>query len=413
MVRVGTLIVVGSLILVGCSEHSYTSVPPPSASSLSHPEVDQTGSTDGWQIFSLAFSPCQLAARSYGEVWGSIASGTLIGRVDMAGSGSTSPLADSNYCGPITTNLNGVIYYAQQSGSAYVVARVVPGGRVTYTPLPGSDKPVSFVSASDGSLWMTRYPATVARLTANGTYTDFSNGISAAFVVTDGPDGDIWATVENGNTTAVARYAVPSGAMTSYAIPTANYNLLISSGADGGVWVAEENQMVRIDPATGTVATYSADINAVGDMLSGPDQLLYISEPGKVVEYSPISHDVRRHVNFPSQSVFYADESMALGPDSQLWFGCLACDKVAVLLLAPIVPEPTSIVVSAGSSTPLTVSEHLQYRNQFSVISNDVNIATVSGSGKSFTVYGQMTGDTTVTVSDGHGNSLDVPVMVQ
>jgi uncharacterized protein YjdB len=51
-------------------------------------------------------------------------------------------------------------------------------------------------------------------------------------------------------------------------------------------------------------------------------------------------------------------------------------------------------------------------QRSFTAVSNNQTIATVSGSGESFTVTGVAPGSTTITVSDLIGNSLDVAVTV-
>lgn len=57
--------------------------------------------------------------------------------------------------------------------------------------------------------------------------------------------------------------------------------------------------------------------------------------------------------------------------------------------------------------------DSVSLQHVFSAVSNDTAVAKVSGSWKTLRVSGVAPGQTTITVSDKIGNSLDVPVTVQ
>ena len=395
-----------SIASAACSSHA-----PPVESTIPEvsPRIVQGGSNGGWESFSLPFAAASVVAGHDGAMWASMESGNLIARIDMAGNALTYPLGGTEYGGPIARNQDGNVYVAEQLGGGYALARVTPTGVVTDIPLPAGGEPISLVSANDGSIWMTRFnPAGLGRLAANGVYTDFTGDISFAYAVAIGPDKNVWATVAIGGVETVARFLVADGSRTTYSIPSEPGFQRISQGADGGIWVPQGDRMVRVDPTTGVVTTYPINNGSVYAISDGPGKKLYINLARKLFEYNPIRHEISARISYPSG---FIPIDAAIGPDSQLWVSC-TCLNVDVLILHQIQTVPTSVTVSVGASTGLAVSEPKSFQKNFNAVSNNQSVATVSGSGKSFTVTGVAHGNTTITVSDQIGNSLDVPVTV-
>lgn len=92
---------------------------------------------------------------------------------------------------------------------------------------------------------------------------DASGNITTVFPVTDaqriatGPDGNLWVT-QGSPTNAIARLS-PSGAITEFALPTANAGPLgIAAGNDGAIWFAENtaSKIGRIT-ITGTITEFA------------------------------------------------------------------------------------------------------------------------------------------------------------
>jgi hypothetical protein len=402
-------------LLVGCSNRtsSFISTLPQS----SQPQVVQTGSNGNWELLNVVTRVNQITAGSDGAIWG--AGGNLIARIDMTGHETTYGLSGSN-AGAIALNQDGNIYAAEMLGSGWAIARVTPNGGVTEFPLPSNALgPEQIVSGSDRNLWILGAAPglqySIARVTTNGVYTQIPSSLSYVYSITPGPDKNIWVAGSIGNTAYVAKILISNGSMTTYVIPNpySLFNLVIASGADGGVWVTEEFEMVRVDPVTGAVVAYPANLgngsNRQHSMVAGPNKLLYISGFGYVVGYSPTNHVVHGRVYYPRG--IYGTPWIAAGPDEQLW--TVTETNIAVLLLHKILPVPNNIVVSVGNSMGLAVSEPKSNQKRFSAVSNNPSVATVFGNGSSFTVTGVGVGTTTLTVSDKIGNTLDVPVTVQ
>jgi hypothetical protein len=258
-------------------------------------------------------------------------------------------------------------------------------------------------------------------MTTSGVYTasGFNNNSFTPNDVANGPDGNLWLVGWQGSGYPVfaARVLVSDGSATYYQLPDSPTNFLggVSAGADGGVWIPIGDpyyEIVRIDPVTGTITKYSISSNFDVDgpkIVSGPNRLLYFhAYKDAIMEFDPFTKRITGHITTANTQ---CGKTFAGGSDGQLWVTGSA--EMCVYLLHPIVPVPASITVSVGASTGLTVSEPKSFQKNFTVVSNNPNIATVTGSGMSFTVYGVSVGSTTLTVSDKVENSLAVPVTVQ
>lgn len=400
-------LIAGSL-LIGCAH--IQAYPALASNAEAAPQVVQTGSVGGWQVFNAPSGLFGITPGKDGALWMSFLSGSSVARMDLAGNVTSCTMGGTNYGGPpITRNQDGNVYVGEKYDGGFAIASVTPTCQVSDLPIPAGGYPRWLVSGSDGNIWISRiYPGGLGRLTPSGTYTDFTHGLTEVYFLAAGPDGNVWATAQNSNGYVAVRVKISDGSITSYPIPyTAGDGLQIAAGVDNGMWIAEHNQMVRVDITSGAVSTYAAGIYNSSVLVAGPNRLLYWSA-GLLGEYSPTKHSIEHRFHYPQGAS--CGSGMAEGPDSQIWVTCGR--KVAVLIVHAIVPEPASVSVSVGKSTPLSITEPKSFQKSFTVVSNNQSIATVSGSGTSFTVTGVSSGSTTLTASDIVGNSLDIPVTV-
>lgn len=291
--------IVSSLMLAGCSLRSAPLPPSNLAMNSTLPQVEQNNLTGGWQEFTTTDTVEAGTQGHDGDMWFSAGSGNQVLRVDMSGNMSYFTVGGTLYSpGSIILN-QGNIYVAEQYNGGYALAQISQSGTVTDIPIPTGGEVLSMVSASNDSIWMTRFdPVAVARLSIKGGYRDFTGAISAAGYLTNGPDKNIWVTaLDPGN--VVARFNPSDGALTTYPAPSNTQYSQLYQGADGGLWMTYDStqlEMLRFDPSNGAVTTYPVDFEA-GILANGPNNMLYLGGdgPGRVIEWSPIHHVAVAH----------------------------------------------------------------------------------------------------------------------
>ncbi len=184
-------------------------------------------------------------------------------------------------CPPIyavTTGPDGNIWFT--TGADNKIGRMSLTGDVTLFTLPmtgGSSGtsamyPGPIIAGRDGNLWVGMVSKhAIGRITPSGQFTEFPL-TSRAFVLTNGPDGNVWF-AGTGTSVAVALRAgkiTPAGVVTEYTPPTpssgfwASYG--ITEGPDGNVWFTQsrltldfaipgESKLTRITPS-GTMTDF-------------------------------------------------------------------------------------------------------------------------------------------------------------
>jgi virginiamycin B lyase len=106
--------------------------------------------------------------------------------------------------------------------------------------------------------------------------------------IVDGPDGNIWLTVEDG-TNDVAR-VTPAGQVTEYDIVDINSAVGIAPGPDGNLWVTDIEKAAKFAPADpeGTDQSFTiAGVGAEGQIVAGPDGLMWVASNNSVVHFAP------------------------------------------------------------------------------------------------------------------------------
>jgi hypothetical protein len=410
-----------AIFAAGCAAHD-SAVPPVAQPEVVIPQVVQTGEQAGWQSFyipspvtsSLGNNTYTLVAGHDGAIWGVIDGGVI--RVDMSGHHKLYALG-SSFNGPIANNYDGDIFVAGMYNGTYAIAKISPDGNVKRLPIPGSAAPIAMISGSDGNLWMTREsPTSVGRLTPSGVYTDFGEGLFDSVTgIIHGADKNLWVEGQLAYKPYLARFDVSDGAETTFTLPVLSCWSCMTTTPDGTIWIPQQGSGIYefdLFSQTGQILGFAGDDPSL--IIAGPNKRIYYESDRHydvaVCEYVIKLPGQRRCLHIKAihpRSV----QGMAVGPDGQIWVAVGKHMDVAILHFIRTVP--TSIVVMSGSSTPLSVSERRSLIKTFLVNSNDMSIATVSGSGESFSVTGVSTGSTTLTVTDGIGNSLDVPVTVQ
>ena len=106
--------------------------------------------------------------------------------------------------------------------------------------------------------------------------------------IVDGPDGNIWLTVEDG-TNDVAR-VTPAGQVTEYDIVDINSAVGIAPGPDGSLWITDIEKAAKFAPADpeGTDQGFTiAGIGAEGQIVAGSDGLMWVASNNSVIHFAP------------------------------------------------------------------------------------------------------------------------------
>jgi virginiamycin B lyase len=160
------------------------------------------------------------------------------------------------------------------------------------------------------------------------------SGWNVSLRVVNGPDGNLWATVDAYPGKGGIAKITPSGQITVYLLPTSGADLgYITVGSDGNLWFTEHspNKFGRITPS-GTITEFPfEDIGAPNGIINGPDGRLWICEQGAFnVNTGHQTYGRIERVN--TDGTIYATydiapnnwqnvpEDITVGADSKLWF---------------------------------------------------------------------------------------------
>lgn len=180
--------------------------------------------------------------------------GSKIGRVTRAGEISAFPLPTPAGCPTgIAAGPDGNLWFTELFAGK--IGRITPSGTVSEFPMPKGGSPESIAHGKDGNLW---YSATISmsawsigRITTAGDIVEFplsKDHFHCPHGLTSGPDGNVWFAEGCTAGGAIGRIT-PSGAITEFAVPTANaWPQDITTGPDGALWFTEQagNKIGRV-----------------------------------------------------------------------------------------------------------------------------------------------------------------------
>ncbi|HYK53348.1 MAG TPA: hypothetical protein VEV38_07440 [Candidatus Eremiobacteraceae bacterium] len=245
----------------------------------------------------------------------------------------------------------------------------------------------------------------------------------SVYAITAGPDGGAWFTSMGDPSTAIfGRIDTSTLSVVTYNV-SSDYPLFgnLVAGSDGNLWSSRQSDgdLLRITP-TGEITAYAHGLRRkiVNDSawLANRNGVLYgvYGSANYLVRFSeknlvPIAHI--KIENRSSEELWTRD---AFGPDSNLWISDLSGSKLTAYLLRILSVNPTSIVLSVGSQQTIDSSESKEDPSRLQATSSNPGIASVAKglSAGTFIVSGMSSGSCTVTVSDPHGNLVEVSVTI-
>jgi streptogramin lyase len=115
-------------------------------------------------------------------------------------------------------------------------------------PVPGLGTNDKLVEGPDGNIWAAVENGTkdVAKITPAGVVTEYELGVNQTSGIARGPEGNLWLTSIN----AVTKFSPsdPEGTKVTTAIAAIATFYPIVAGPDGNMWVATENAVIKVPP---------------------------------------------------------------------------------------------------------------------------------------------------------------------
>jgi streptogramin lyase len=284
-----------------------------------------------------------------------------------------------------------------------VVAKVTTSGTETDYVVDGggAEAYAGIVVGPDGALWFTiggQNARGIGRITTSGEYSFFQFQNTAPDSITVGSDGNLWVADYFGTVDKVTT----SGQETVY--PTSDPPVIISSGPDGALYFTTLNGIFGRITTDGSVTYFG--VLSLWHMASGPGKLLWC---GDLETFNPANSTLKHVSQYPRGGGIYG---LAVGPDHNIWVS--SPETIGTYVRLAMTVSPTILAISApGQTGTLTVTE-TNFDGRWTAYSSDRRIATVTQpSPGTFTVTAIRVGECKITISDGNGNSVVVPVTVQ
>ena len=327
------------------SPNAFTIVrpsPPPNAGSTVHltatitPDADSGASPVSTSAIAMTFNhdicgvvtefstgitsgahPANIAAGPDGNLWFTERSTNSIGRITPEGtvtefsSGITSAAPYGIVLGP-----DGNLWFTERDG----VARITTNGTVTeYAAAGGNFEGITV--GPDGNLWFVGY-VTVASITTSGSVTEYTTGITHAAnlqAIAAGPDGNLWFT--EADATKIGKITT-SGTVTEFStgITASSSPWYIVAGSDRNLWFTESNAGNVGKITTGGIVTeYSDDtLNAYPfGITAGPDGNLWFTTENSATIAKITTDGV---VTTYPIGVSDIPTGLTFGPDGNLWY---------------------------------------------------------------------------------------------
>ncbi len=212
----------------------------------------------------------------------------------------------------ITAGPDGALWFTE--GSANKIGRITTAAQITEYAIPVVT-PANITTGPDGALWFTEVSASkIGRMTTAGIHTDYPTLTPNAIpdYITAGSDGALWFTEEGAN--KIGRITT-AGVITEYPI-SGTCPDRITSGVDGALWFTEacsSNKIGKITTA-GLVTEYPV---AAFDITTGPDGGIWIARGGEVGRVN-LAGAVTAEYSLSASGV--SASYIVAGPDGAIWF---------------------------------------------------------------------------------------------
>ncbi len=262
-----------------------------------------------------------------------------VAKITPAGVITEFPLPTNNaFPGNIVAAPDGNLWYVDEQNH---LGRVTTAGTITQFP---ANDPAGIALGPDNNLWVNEFNGMKVDVysTAGALLHSYASGANPSNLqleqITAGPDGNMWFDTFSGDN--VVKMITGTGAATAFVYSPTIQNTLrgITKGPDGNVWAcaADSNLIARITPA-GALTTFaipSANAQPYG-ITTGPDGNLYFTEPGvnrttnKIGRITPTG----TITEFAIPTALSGPVFIAAGPNNTIWFTEGSADKIGELFL--------------------------------------------------------------------------------
>jgi streptogramin lyase len=271
--------------------------------------VTMAGAVTRFPLPSARSAPSNITAGPDGNLWFVDRAGNTIGRITTSGMVTEFSLPTTS--GQTTTELFGIasgldgnLWFTWRRLGPRLdqarIGRITPSGAITAFPLSlPFDAVRGITSGPDGNLWFTAggactepcHQPAITRITPSGTITAFpftgSDAISSPYIITSGPDGNLWFAGAYGNVNlSMIGQITPSGVIKVFPLPCSNPQTdclgagSIAAGPDGALWFSGGSTNIGRSTTTGIITEYRASLADV--VALGPDHALWVASGDKV-----------------------------------------------------------------------------------------------------------------------------------
>ncbi len=253
------------------------------------------------------------------------------------------------------------------AGLGAALATTASAVQITEYALPAGARPFDITTGPDGNMWFTdKGTNTIDKITTSGQVSEYGLGITPNAGLNDiaaGPDGNMWFTERDGH--KIGRITT-AGAVTEFSNgltgPPDVYG--ITGGPAGQVWFTEtfNSRVGAINPGSGAVKEFGVPTGTYTDIVQGPDGNLWFASPdkatisrmtptGAVTAFGPLSaSDCATGAASPCP---YPD-SLAVGPDGNLWFNEVRGNAIGRITAAGGISEFTDGLTHGAGVSHLT-----------------------------------------------------------
>lgn len=206
-------------------------------------------------------------------------------------------------------------------------------GQITFYNLPDGS-PWGITTGPDGALWAVQNlgcgsNSHIAQITTYGTVTEYPLGNCDLIIPTSGPDGALWISQIAGNGYPLARFTTGSGGFNQFGATQTSIGFYgLTTGSDGGIWIAAATEIVRSD-TNGAMINYTipwSDDPGAFDIAAGPDGALWFTNNGADVIGRITSGGSFSSYPIPTHGA--GGYGITEGPDGAMWFVERNADKV-------------------------------------------------------------------------------------
>jgi streptogramin lyase len=204
-------------------------------------------------------------------------------------------------------------------------------------PVTGLEIDNQITQGPDGNIWVTVDDGAgndVARITPTGEVTKFNLDDVDAPVGITGLGNDLWVTAIN----TVARFAPGSTDATATTINEIGSPRHITVGPDGNLWTVSDNNVIKIPPgAPNTSTPFTTLITGARQVVAAPDNTLWATGGTQVINFTTGG----THVAGSPYEVGGGPQGIAAGPGAQIAYGNPGTDPQTIGRITP--PGPPEL----------------------------------------------------------------------